>query len=42
MSDLAWKGVALLLAGLLLIAVGTGFGVWVAAGRYRPQLETAQ
>lgn len=37
-----WKGAALLLAVLLLIAAGTGLGAWLAAEHYRPQLATAQ
>lgn len=37
-----WKGAALLLAVLLLIAAGAGLGAWMAAGHYRPQLDTAQ
>ncbi|QIE84733.1 hypothetical protein [Pseudomonas nitroreducens] len=38
----AWKGAALLLAVLLLLAAGAGLGAWLAAGHYRPQLDTAQ
>lgn len=37
-----WKGAALLLAVLLLIAAGTGLGAWLSAEYYRPQLATAQ
>lgn len=42
MSATAWKGAALLLAVLLLAAAGAGLGAWLAAGHYRPQLDTAQ
>lgn len=42
MSDLAWKGAALLLTILLLVAAGAGLGAWLAAEHYRPQLATAQ
>ncbi|WP_370601207.1 hypothetical protein [Pseudomonas nitroreducens] len=31
----------LALACLLLIAIGAGLGVWLAAGHYRPQLDQA-
>lgn len=36
-----WKGLALVLVVLLLVSVGAGLGVWLAAGRYRPQLDAA-
>lgn len=42
MSATAWKGVALLVVVLLLIAAGAGLGAWLAAGHYRPLLVTAQ
>lgn len=42
MTAFAWKGGALVLAGLLLVAVGAGLGAWLADGYYRPQLDTAQ
>lgn len=32
----------MLLAVLLLVAVGAGLGAWLAAGHFRPQLATAQ
>lgn len=37
-----WKAAALALAAALLIAAGAGMGVWLAAGHYRPLLDTAQ
>lgn len=36
-----WKGAALGLAVLLLVAAGAGLGGWLAAGNYRPQLDAA-
>lgn len=36
-----WKFLALGLATLLLLAAGSGFGAWLAAGNYRPQLDAA-
>lgn len=42
MSATAWKGTSLLLAVLLLLAVGVGLGAWLAAEHYRPLLDTAQ
>ena len=41
MSEIVWKGAALVLAVLLLVAAGAGGGVWLAAGHYRPQLDQA-
>ncbi|WP_281688741.1 hypothetical protein [Pseudomonas citronellolis] len=41
MSSLLAKPAALVLAALLLVAVGAGGGVWLAAGHYRPQLDQA-
>lgn len=41
MIDFPWKAAGLVLAALLLVAVGTGLGVWLAAGHYRPQLDAA-
>lgn len=34
-----WKLSLLALASLLLVVIGAGFGVWLAAGHYRPQLD---
>lgn len=36
-----WKGAALVMAILLLVATGAGLGAWLTAGHYRPQLDTA-
>ncbi|MGP5757783.1 hypothetical protein [Pseudomonas aeruginosa] len=36
-----WKPLALVLAALLLIGVGTAGGVWLGARHYRPQLDAA-
>jgi len=41
MSGLLAKPAALVLAALLLVAIGAGLGVWLAAGHYRPQLDQA-
>ncbi|WP_275629033.1 hypothetical protein [Pseudomonas sp. 273] len=41
MSELLAKPLALVLAALLLVTVGAGLGVWLAAGHYRPQLDQA-
>lgn len=41
MSGLLMKPLALVLAALLLVAVGAGGGVWLAAGHYRPLLDQA-
>ncbi|MDF3864190.1 hypothetical protein P3W53_06955 [Pseudomonas denitrificans (nom. rej.)] len=37
-----WKFLAVGLATVLLLAAGAGLGAWLAAGHYRPQLDTAQ
>ncbi|MGP8648167.1 hypothetical protein [Pseudomonas aeruginosa] len=37
-----WKPLALVLAALLLIGVGTAGGVWLGARHYRPQLDAAR
>ena len=42
MSDLAWKGAAMLLVVLLLVSAGAGLGGRLAAEHYRPLLATAQ
>lgn len=36
-----WKLSLLALASLLLVVIGAGLGVWLAAGHYRPQLDAA-
>lgn len=36
-----WKGVALVLAVLLLFTAGAGLGVWWSASHYRSQLDAA-
>ncbi|MEL7937693.1 hypothetical protein [Pseudomonas delhiensis] len=41
MIDFPWKAAGLVLAALLLVAVGAGGGVWLAAGHYRPLLDQA-
>lgn len=41
MQNFPWKAAGLVLAALLLVAVGAGGGVWLAAGHYRPLLDQA-
>ncbi|KSW22757.1 MULTISPECIES: hypothetical protein [unclassified Pseudomonas] len=41
MQNFPWKAAGLVLAALLLVAVGASLGVWLAAGHYRPQLDQA-
>jgi len=41
MQNFPWKAAGLVLAALLLVAVGAGLGVWLAAEHYRPQLDQA-
>lgn len=36
-----WKFLAVVLAAVLLIALGAALGAWLAAEYYRPQLDTA-
>ncbi|OBY57706.1 hypothetical protein A9513_005635 [Pseudomonas sp. AU12215] len=36
-----WKLALLAPASLLLVVIGAGLGVWLAAGHYRPQLDAA-
>lgn len=39
--SMRWKIAALALVGLLLVAIGAGLGARLAAGHYRPQLDSA-
>lgn len=41
MTWLPWRAVALVLAILLLLAVGAGLGGWLSSGHYRPQIDAA-
>ena len=41
MSAVTWRAPGIGVARVLLLATGTGLGIWLAAGHYRPLLDTA-
>jgi hypothetical protein len=41
MSPAVWRLVGITLALILMMSTGAGIGAWVAAGHYRPLLDTA-
>ena len=41
MSAVTWRAPGIGVALVLLLATGTGLGIWLAAGHYRPLLDTA-
>lgn len=41
MSMAAWRLIGIALVLVLLLVAGTGMGIWLAAGHYRPLLDTA-
>lgn len=42
MSVGAWRAVGVLVAAVLVFAVGAALGAWLASRHYRPLLDTAQ
>lgn len=40
MSPAVWRLVGITLALILMMSIGAGIGAWVAAGHYRPLLDT--